>query len=276
MSVTVRGITQPVVLCLACAFVAAPAQADCAGWQISADLGLRASRLSEYADSGQRLVRESGTLPTSGLSLAGRCDGWGLELGVEKAGGSRHYQGVTNQQQAAESRSDIAQTVWSGTLSYPVSDRWSLGGRVEHFDIDRKLRPTSLAQGYPERYDYWALSAGLQYEQPLTENWRWRTSAWLGYVPPGRLDVHLPGLNPVRLKLGRGHTLQLATGLAGGSLNSLAAGWSWSLLLGLRTQEMQAGEPQRLYQGMRLVGTVRQPKMREWSADLRLKLQYGF
>ncbi len=263
-------------VCLACAVVALPVQAECSGWQLSAEAGLRASRLSEYSDSGQRLVRESGTLPASSLSLARQCGGWGFELGLEDARESRAYQGVINNQQAAESRSDIAQTVWSGALSFLVNDRWTLAARVENFDIDRRLRSTSEAQGYPERYDYWVISTGVKYEQPLAENLSWHTSVWLGYIPPGRLDVRLPAVNPARLELGSGHSMQLTTGLSGGRSATEGPGWPWSLFLGLRTQELQAGEPQRLYQGMRLVGTARQPRVREWNADARLRLQYVF
>lgn len=261
---------------------APPAGAACGAPWLALDAGVQDSRWQETGSQGRTLVSESGTLRGVSLSLGARCDGFDGLVRVRQASGSRLYEGVTSTNAPIRTRSEIEQhavelqgflpldTLWSGWSG------WSAAGRAALRRTDRRIIGVGRVQGYPERFIHAEVGFGARLAMAPGADWNWTATAWLGAGPPGRLDLHLPGTDPAKLRLGASRSLEFEL-QAQGALDALVAqGWQWQARLAHRREQWRAGEPQVITrQGVPVAGAV-QPATRHSAWRLQFGLRFDF
>ena len=101
--------------------------AGCGLPTLSTRLGVESSEWQEFADSGARVVRETGHLRSTGLSAELTCADFDFNLGWSKSWGQRRYVGVTNRQTPVETISDLDMRTLSGDVMYPLRSGWARG-----------------------------------------------------------------------------------------------------------------------------------------------------
>ncbi len=252
--------------------------------QTAAELGPLASRWHETGAQGETLVRERGSLRAAALSVQGQDCGW-RALGpwsatLATASGARDYDGQTSGGHALQTRSDLRQT---GLVlqALPWGDeRWRLGARLRWQRVERDIRSTATAAGYPERFDTaqaalvgrisggWNAAAlqPLQRLQPL----QWDLQLALGGGPGGRMRLQLPGLDPATLRLGSSRLWQIEARLHG----PLAPAWRWQLALQAGSERAAAGPAGALTRNGQIVGGAQQPATRQQALGLSLGLAW--
>jgi hypothetical protein len=243
--------------------------------QTAAELGPLASRWHETGAQGETLVRERGSLSAAALTVQGQDCGW-RALGpwsatLAAARGQRDYDGQTSGGQALQTRSDLQQT---GLVlqALPWGDeRWRLGARLRWQRVERDIRSTAAAAGYPERFD----TAQAALVGRLGGSWsaaplQWDLQLALGGGPGGRMRLQLPGLDPATLRLGSSRLLQMEARLHG----PLAPAWRWQLALQAGSERAAAGPARTLTRNGQIVGGAQQPATRQSALGLSLGLAW--
>ena len=220
-------------------------------------------------------MRERGSLRAAALSLQGQDCAWNWtgpwSATLSAARGQRHYDGQTSNGQALQTRSDLQQTglvlqalPWGG-------ERWRLGARLRWQRVERDIRSTAAAAGYPERFDtvqaalVGRLSGSLD-AAPL----RWELQLALGGGPGGRMRLQLPGLDATTLRLGSSRLLQMEARLHG----PLAPAWRWQLALQAGSERAAAGPARALTRNGQIVGGAQQPATRQSALGFSLGLSW--
>jgi len=251
----------------AAALAGGPVQAACGpvGWHWHA--GAVHSRWQEHADSGRRLVLESGTLATLSGQAAVACGSlrWEAQLGL--ADGRRGYRGESSGGQPITTRSDIRRLQAQVAVLLPVpafGPGWQAGAALGHLLQWRDIASAGAVLGYPERFDQWQASALVDHQRALRPGLGLQARLSLGGAPSGRLRLHLPTADAARLRLGASGGVQLDLMWLGGG--AAAAGWQAGLQW--RHQRTAAGPAATLWRGTVPVGAAAQPAVRQTDLGL--------
>lgn len=241
----------------------------------SSSLSLQAlstnSQWKEYAQNGATLVTEQGQLDGVELSAQPRCDGWALALSYQSLSGNRAYSGQTVAGVPVQSHSAIGAQSLQIKLAYEVFARWSVLGKADYSAMQRDIRSTATARGYPEQLDWTMVSAGIGYHLPFgTQDLA--IEAWTGTALDSHMRVTLPGADPATLAPGS----MTQTALLLAWTKSLGNGWSLSAQAGISTVEIERGKASTVYRGQQAVGSAYQPRtvLTEW--PLQLGIAYVF
>lgn len=120
----------------------------CERFTLSPSAGVTRSQWQEYSATGSRLVKETGTLSQVQLDADLTCSKLQWHAYWAQSQGQRHYQGVTNKQQAATSTTDIRDQALQVDTMLQLNDHWSAGVGAAHRTIDRNILSTPQAAGY--------------------------------------------------------------------------------------------------------------------------------
>ena len=241
-----------------------------------AEAGVERSRWSEFDANGLRLVRETGTLRTVALGLAGDCGAWQWQGRWQHAQGTRGYDGASNNGVPLHTTSGIrreranlqAWRSFGASHAVGVEGRWT--------QLHRDIASIGGISGYPERFSAWQAALGARHTWAEVGGTNIGLEAWLGGGPAGHVDVALPGLDDARLKLGVSRSVRVGLSLSSPDAITEAAGWHWRVRLEVQQDRTRIGRPQALYRQGALYGAAVQPKFEQVSASLSAALAYRF
>lgn len=233
-----------------------PTDIESWAWQAQV-LTLRSTWREQDAQGGQLLV-ERGLLHGSALGLAGRSSDLLWAASVQALTGVRDNDGRTNQGMAMQTRSDIRDAHVSLRLGAVVASGWRAGFVVQPHWVQRSLRSTALAQGYRETWRWTLLEAGLQWQPDPRLGWSGEVAAGLGLSP--RVRFTLPGMDPLTLQPGQGHSARMAAQYRGAWGGGDAPVWRW--VVGLQAERLRfaASTAVPLTSNGQLRGGASQPK----------------
>lgn len=257
--------------------VAYPAKADiCTSVTLDPRVGLESSEWIEFSDSGARVVRETGTLRSTGLVAGLRCSDVEFGLNWFRSQGQRQYVGVTNRQNLVETVSDIDSRLLSGDLIYSMNSNWAVGLKAEQRTTHRTIRTTSEAAGYPERFESLTFFSGARYRHPIKDDLFLSVEGWLGRGAPGTVWLDLPNAEPTELALGDSHTKKIGITLGTRNLHPSGKGWGWSTQFNYSAMTTYAGPQTALFRAGRVVAVANQPKTEIKTFGLYASVLYSF
>jgi hypothetical protein len=249
---------------------AAWAQAQAASdlqWGVSASAVHR--RLEERADTGARLVRESG--PMLRLALDGQLrlgTGGAVRADAGIAGARLDYDGQTQGGAPITTRTrhrefDIG-VAWRPLPPSGWGDGWLV---LRALQQRRTIAGTALAGGLDETSTYWM--PGVRWSHAFeAAGWRWQPSAELRFSAHHDLDIDYRGVfDPSDLKGGRRRDVVL-----GLEVSASHSPWQWGVEWAHTRQS--ASPQQALFRGGAAVGNVRQPRIR--IDDLSVRVRRAF
>ncbi|MFT3816998.1 MAG: hypothetical protein QM750_05130 [Rubrivivax sp.] len=220
-------------------------------------------------------MRERGSLQAAAVTLQGQDCGWSApgpwSATLSAARGERRYDGQTSSGQALRTRSDWQQTGLVLQVLPWGDERWRLGARLRWQRLERDIRSTAAAMGYPERFDAaQAVLVGRLGGRLDAAPLQWDVQLALGGGPGGRMRLQLPGLDPTTLRLGSSRLLQLDARLQG----RLAPAWRWQLALQAVSERAGAGPARAITRNGQIVGGAQQPATRQSGLGLSLGLAW--
>ena len=168
---------------------------------------LEAALVSSHSDwteldaAGRQLVHESGRLHGAALSIGLNCSDSDFLALISQLDGPRRYDGQTSTGAPILSNSDVRQRRAYLQANFHLAATWKLGGRLASNTIWRDMASAGAASGYPERYDWTAISLGVQWEKVFDRN-RLKLAAWVGRPVRSSMELTLPGRDQTILKLG--------------------------------------------------------------------------
>jgi hypothetical protein len=266
----VRGL-QYAAACLALSAGAACAQAGAGtpgtNWGVSAEVLHR--RLVERADTGTRIVEETG--PLLRLTLDGRLDlagGGALRARAAAAAGTLDYEGRT--QAGVPLATDSRHRDFEAGLAWrPLpAAAWGEGWLVlRTLQQRRHIVSTATARGLTERSDL--VMPGLRWSHAFdAAGWRWQPSLELSTSVRHRLQVEFGGIfDDATIRGGRRREALL-------DLQVSAPFSPWSFGLAWSHSRQSASSTQTLSRNGAAVGTVRHPRIE--IDDLSLRARRAF
>ena len=237
------------------------AAADCGSPTLGALAGIERSQWQEFDAQGKSLVREQGTLKTTGLQVTGQCHAldWAAHWTLSR--GERDYDGLTSTHAPFQTQSHLQAQHLAVQAWLPVRSGWALGSQLGYRHIQRDIAGKGNVLGYPERFGYWQAALGARYQAVLSERVQLAVTGWAGGGPGGRVLVDLPRADPVNLPLGASRLWALGVELGSPVAAAAQPGWSWLVGLAYRHEEIRAGALKALVRNGVPVGTALQPRI---------------
>lgn len=229
------------------------------------------SEWREFNAQGEELVLETGTLTGPEITAAYRCDRWHLGARIAELDGQRIYDGQTTSGRPVQSQAAIKQRQADVHAMFAFSDSWRLGGRMSKQIVWRDIAPASGALGYPERFDWTMLSAGMQWQSTLGPGQLSFTS-WAGKQLSSSLLITLPGRDQATLKLGAVKQLEFVASWR----TRLISAWYFQAEIGYRRLEMTQGDTSIIRRGGVPVGVAYQPKSVMTERPIAIQIGYEF
>lgn len=254
----------------------AVAGADCGAPSLGALAGVERSQWQELGAQGQSLLREQGTLTTTGLQLTGQCSAleWSAHWTLSR--GERDYDGRTSTGAPLQTHSRLQAQHLALQTWLPVHADWSLGAQLGYRHIERDIASQGAVLGYPERFGYWQAALGARYQAALGERLQLAVAGWAGGGPGGRVRVDLPRADPVTLPLGASRWWALGVELGSPAAIAAQPGWSWQLGLAYRHERIATGDPRPLVRNGVAVGSALQPRIvqRHWGGSAGMTYRF--
>ena len=238
--------------------------APAASWGVSAEVLHR--RLVERADTGRRLIEETG--PLLRLTLDGRLDlagGGALQAKAAAAAGTLDYEGRTQGgvPLATDSRHrDLeAGLAWRPLPAAAWGEGWLV---LRTLQQRRRIASTATARGLTESADL--VMPGLRWSHAFdAAGWRWQPSLELSTSVRHSLQVDFGGVfDDATMRGGRRHETLL-------DLQVSAPSSPWSFGLAWSHARQSASSTQTLSRNGAAVGSVRQPRIDIDGVSLRAR-----
>lgn len=276
-TVALQGAFGPLSVCLALLFSAASAAtAESLGplaWKLDQSVGVVDSQWREKTPGGFTHVKEGGQLQFTSTALIASRSLVDVTIRHVQLRGHRLYEGVTNQGQGSTSMSEIRSSALGLSVLKWVSPSWAFDAAIDRVSMQREIRSTALAVGYPERYEYTMGKVGIQHRLSLVRGLDLYTHLSLGRSFDEWLWLSLPGFDPAKMKMGHGRT----TGISWQLVKSFSdSKWKASLKLGYVKEEFKAGDAITLFKSGRIAGSAQQPAWHQTGTQLSAKISYDF
>lgn len=276
-TLVLQGALRPLSVCLALLLLAAStAAAETLGtmaWKLDQSVGVVDSQWREKTPEGVTHVKEGGQLQFSATALTASHPLVDVTIRHVQLRGHRLYEGVTNQGHAATSMSEVRSGTLGLSVLKKVSPTWTFDAAIDRVSMQRDIRSTAMAVGYPERYKYTMGTLGIQHQLGLFSGLDLHTHLSVGRSFDEGLLVSLPGFDPAQMKMGLGRT----TGISWQLVKSFSdSKWRASLKLGYVKDEFKAGDAITLFKGGRIAGSAQQPAWHHAATQLSAKVSYDF
>lgn len=249
--------------------------AECTAPSMAALAGAGRSDWRESDAQGSRLVSERGTLRSFGLEARVACGSFDYALRWMRSEGTRDYEGVSNTGFAVQTHARIAGDRFSVAALRALDERLSVGASIGYEVLRRSIAGTESAAGYPERFRWWSVKAGVRYALPLGEAAVVSIGGWAGAGPRGRLWVDLPRADPAEIPLGTSRSLEARVQIESKAAER-AAGWHWLAGVVYAAEVIGAGEQKAVFAGTSLIGLVSQPRTSRSSLGVYGGIRYRF
>ena len=272
----VKGASCPLSVCLALLLPVASLASESLGtlvWKLDQSVGLVDSQWREKTPEGVIHVKESGRLHVAATALTASHRSVEVTVRHVQLWGNRIYEGVTNQGQGATSMSEVRSSTLGLSSLKRIDPSWTFDAAIDRVSMQRDIRSTATAVGYPEHYKYTMGKLGIQNQLSLANGLHLYTHVSHGRSFDERLLLNLPGFDPAQIKLGYGRT----TGISWRLVKSFPdLKWQASLKLGYEKDEFKAGDVVTLFKGGRIAGSAQQPAWHHATTQLSAKISYHF
>jgi hypothetical protein len=248
------------------------AAADCLGLPSSLQAAaITASSKWSESNALHELVRESGTMSGSELSVGWRCNDWAVNAELAQVNGSRLYEGQTSAGLSAISHSAVRQRQINLDAGLAISEAWQLGARFSRNALWRDIASTESASGYPEHFEWSILSLGAEWQSAMGPG-QLTLAAWVGGGMQSRMTLNLPGRDPALLSLGSLRQIEVVARWA----TELAPSWTLAADVRYRRTDIDQGEDAVISRGRQPVGVAHQPRTRMTEHPLMIRIGYVF
>jgi len=273
--VVLQRASRPLSVCLALLLPVASA-AESLGtlaWKLDQSVGLVNSQWREKTPEGITHVKEGGRLHVAATELTASHPLVDVTLRHVQLWGHRIYEGVTNRGQVASSMSEVKNGSLGLSVLKKVSPVWAFDAAVDRVSMQRNIRSTVMAMGYPEHYDYTMIKWGIQHQLHISSGVLLQTHLSIGQSLDEGLLLSLPGFDPAQMKVGHGRTTGVSWRLVKFFSDSK---WQASLKLGYEKDQFKAGDAVTLFKGGRIAGSAQQPAWHHAATQLSAKISYSF
>jgi hypothetical protein len=176
--------------------------AECVSPTFGAQTGVENSEWQEFSSSGQRLVREHGTIPFASIEMRLACGRSWLGVRGLVAQGDWHYSGVSSVGGALNTTSRRHNSELMLTYSYAVYQGLEPFVSAGISRAQRDIQSAGPVLGYPEEYRMYPVHAGFRWRPGFFDD-RLLLAAQVGTALRPQVNVQLPGRDPLTLDLGR-------------------------------------------------------------------------
>ena len=238
---------------------------------------LEAALVSSHSDwteldaAGRQLVHESGRLHGAALSIGLNCSDSDFLALISQLDGPRRYDGQTSTGAPILSNSDVRQRRAYLQANFHLAATWKLGGRLASNTIWRDMASAGAASGYPERYDWTAISLGVQWEKVFDRN-RLKLAAWVGRPVRSSMELTLPGRDQATLNLGAMRQTEFAIGWH----TPLGLHWYLEADVQYHRTAIDQGESSVIQRGGVPVGVAYQPITVMVDVPVAIRIGYEF